>query len=195
MSLLWSPMHAGTVLSIQPGTSSANPGGSGAFNVVLTNTGTSGVSIGGFAFQVSVASPDITLTGADFSSVPTYIFAGHSFDMDFSLPLNTDSGATLDAIDSYDVALSGIILGAGQSLGLGEVFFSVANPAATGPFPVTFTGSPTIGSNNDLGDANGNTFAIDSFVNGSIDIVPEPTSLLLMAAGTAGLLGLRRRRA
>jgi len=198
--LICSPARATTTFSIQPVTVNANPDDVGdTFDVVLTNNGPDPISVAAFEFEVSVTDPDITLTGADFSpSVHPYIFAGDSFDEVNSLPLNTDSGQTLDGSDSTN-DLMGITLTSGESLALGEVLFSVADPATPGPFTVSFTGSPAVSDSNNLTDPSFNPINVDDFSGGTIDIsgvsTPEPSSFLLMLAGAATLAGwtLRRR--
>ncbi len=178
--LVCSPARATTMFSIQPATVFAVPGAVGdAFDVVLTNNGPSDISVAGFNFEVSVTDPDITLTGADFSTGSfAYIFAGHSVDQDLSIPLNFTSGQTLDANDIYDVPASGVTLTSGESLALGDVLFSVSPAAATGPFTVSFTGTPAVSDANNLSDPSGDPINVDSFTGGTIHIsnVPEPCS-------------------
>ena len=185
-------LSAGTVLSIQPAVISAGtPSTANVFDVLLTNTGVSSITVGGFSFEVSVTDPDITLTGADFATLlAPYIFAGQSLDIDFSIPLNGSHGATLDAGDVSDG--TGAVIAAGKTLALGEVFFDVAKNAALGQFAVTFTG----GSNgNSVFDVAGAPIAIDDKTPGAINIaVPEPSSALLALAALSGIAGMFRRR-
>jgi hypothetical protein len=192
--LVCSPARATTIFSIQP-TTFAAPGSTGnAFDVVLTNSGPGSIEVGGFSFEVSVTNPAISLTGADFTPiVAPYIFAGNSFDEDLPIALNSTSGATLDASDTYETALSGVTLISGESLSLGEVLYNVAANASAGSFAVSFTGTPSVADANNLADNNGNAIDVGTFTSGTINIVPEPSSLLLLLAGTAALAGLRRR--
>jgi hypothetical protein len=193
--LACSPARATTTFSIEPSTVNANPGDVGdTFDVVLTNNGPDPITVAAFDFEVSVTDSDITLTGADFTPVADpYIFAGDSVDEDLSLPLNLNSGLTLDANDSYDLS-GGVTLASGESLSLGEVLFSVSPSAAGGPFTVSFTGTPAVADGNNLSDASGAAINVDNFTGGTIDIssVPEPSSLLLMLGGMAALVGWRR---
>ena len=198
--LACSPARAGTVFSIQPSTMAAAPGDVGdSFDVVLTNNGPGRITVGGFSFEVSVTDPNITFTGADFSTAALpYIFAGDSFDEDNSLPLNYDFGQTLDATDTYDVILSGVTLTSGESLALGEVQFDVAYGAATGPVTLSFTGGAGA---NSLSDALGNFISVDSLNNGEVTLeaqssTSEPASWLLLGGGLAalGLLRVNARR-
>jgi hypothetical protein len=186
-----------TTFSIQPSAVSASPGSSGnAFDVVLTNNGPGSITVGIFAFEVSVTDADVNLTGADFSTGATaYIFAGHSFDQDNSLPLNLpSSGQTLDASDSYDISGSGVTLTSGESLALGEVLYSVSPTAVAGPVTVSFTGTPSVSDGNNLSDPSFNAINVDTFTSGTITITtPEPSSIFLTLAGMAALAALRRR--
>jgi len=59
---------------------------------------------------------------------------------------------------------------------------------------VSFTGGA---AGNNLSDPAGNNIAIDTFTSGTITVTstPEPSSFLLMLAGTAALGAWNRRRA
>jgi hypothetical protein len=202
VGLICSPARADVIFSIAPATISANPGDVGdQFDVVLKNTGPGSISVAGFNFEVSVTNPDITLTGADFSTVASpYIFAGNSFDQNIPLTLNYTSGQKLDASDTSNDG-SGVTLASGGSLALGDVLFSIANPAAAGPFTVSFSGGlgPT-GANN-LSDRFGNPINVDGSFSGTISIsgtntVPEPAIALPLAAALliAAFFAHKRRR-
>jgi hypothetical protein len=201
VSLLCAPARADLILSIAPFSISATPGDVGdQFDVVLTNSGPSSISVGQFNFEVSVANANITLTGADFSTVAfTYIFAGHSVDQDIPLTLNFTSGQTLDANDIYDTALSGVTFAPGESLSLGRVEFDVSPAAPPAPIAVSFTGTPSVADSNNLSDGV-NLIPITTFSDGVINVsggsgsVPEPSSFLLMLTGSAAIAGLLRRR-
>lgn len=180
------PCGASVVVSISPTPVDAGPGASGAFDVVLTNTGSSAssINVGSFSFEVTVAGTGVTFTGADFSTVADpYIFAGESFDVDNGLPLYFSSvpSQTLDAADSSDS--TGTTLAPGTSYSLGLVQFSVASNAAFGAYGITFTGGN--GLANSLTDPSGTPIAIDSLNGGSVDVVPEPASALMTLAGAA----------
>jgi hypothetical protein len=185
-------LQAGTLLSIQPGAVPAGtPSTGNVFDVLLTNTGPSSITVGGFAFGVSVTNPDITLTGADFATlIDPYLFVGQSLDVDLSTSLNSSSGATLDGGDASDG--TGATLAAGQTLALGEVFFSIAANAIPGLNTVSFTGGT---SGNNLSNVAGGPITIDNLTNGSVNItVPEPPSLLLGLIALSGIAILRFRR-
>jgi hypothetical protein len=185
-----SPARAGTILSIAPANVIAHLGDIGdSFDVDLTNTGASSLSVAGFQFEVTVASPNITLTNVDISTVSAaYVFAGNSlFGPNIAV---SGPGQTIDAID-FTGDGSNATVGAGQTVGLGRVTFSVSNTATFGSFAVTFTGGSTA---NALSDAAGNNIVINTLTPGAIDVVPEPSSLALTIAGAAALAAAFRKR-
>ena len=193
--LACSPARAGLVYySIQPSAISAAPGDVGdTFDVVLTNGSGSAINVAGFAFEVSVTGTDITLTGADFSTIADpYIFAGDSSDQINGFTLDTDNlGQILDAMDFTNDGAN-LTLTPGESLALGNVQFDVAGGAAPGLFTVSFTGDPLF--DNNLSDAAGDLSYPDTSSTATITIsssTPEPVSWLLLAGGLAAL-GLRR---
>jgi hypothetical protein len=98
-----------------------------------------------------------------------------------------DSAATLD----------GQVLGVGDRFGLARVTYAVAPGAPAGAYPVTVV---TLGDATSLSDPNGNLVDFTP-VNGSITIlglmtIPEPSSMVIAAAGALSLLVYRfaRRR-
>jgi len=216
-SLAAGAAHADVVYSIS-GPADVSPGDvNDVFDVLITNTsGSSDVNIAAFAFQVTAADTDITLNSADTSpSAAPYIFAGDSFDdingftLDVpnpNIPAQTLTGVDLTN-DSANVTLAG-----GQTLSLGEVFFSVAPGAAAGPFTVSFscfvypdpgTGLITqpAADCNSLSDGSGNGVNVDGMNSARITVdpaaVPEPGTLLLAVAGALALAGrksIRQRR-
>jgi hypothetical protein len=164
---------------------------------LLTNNGPGSISVQSFSFEVSVATPNITFTGANFATVAsTYIFAGDSFDAMNGFTLNISSpGQALDANDGTNDG-AGISLNSGQTLALGHILFDVTGGAAAGPFAVSFTGGS---AENNLTDPQGANIPVDTLTGGTINIsavssVPEPSSLPLVLAGTAALAALIRRR-
>jgi hypothetical protein len=196
LCLLCPTMQATVTSSIQPTSVYSNPGDVGdAFNVILTNSGLSSISIESFSFEVSVTDPDITLTSADFSTLAfPYIFAGDSFDVINGFALNTNGpGQTLDASDVTNDG-AGVTLSSGESLALGRVLFDVSPTAALDAFTVSFTGTPTVADGNNLSDPTGDSIVIDFFAIGTVYLVPEPSSLLPTLAGVFALAGIRRWR-
>jgi hypothetical protein len=199
-ALACSAARAEVVYAVQP-TLSAAPGDIGqSFDVILTNTGPSDISISGFVFEVTVSDPDITLTGADFSTgARPYIFAGDSFDEDNSFPLSfTGIDTTAQTLQAGDLTndISNVTLTSGESLALGDVLFDVADDATPGQFTVLFTGSTGVTLLNNLSDDAGNAIPVDTFSGATGTIAsptPEPGTALL-SGGALGVLGLLRRR-
>jgi hypothetical protein len=193
---------ASTTYSITPATLSAHAGDVGdSFDVLFTNNGPGALSVSGYAFEVSVADPDITLTGADFSTTAgPFVFAGDSFDQINSFPLNIVNvdGPSPQILDASDLTndSSGVPVAAGASVDLGRVLFDVATPAQAGPFAVTFTGEVTnVANANNLTSADFNTINVDSFSGSTITVsVPEPSSQLLVSLGVPFMLFVGQRR-
>lgn len=180
------PAYATLIFSVQSVT--ASPGSVGnVFDVLLTDTGSPGVSVAGFNFEIEASDPDITFTGV-FTSTATapYIFSGNSI---FGPEIDTQTSPTVIA---SDLSASSTTLNSGDVVGLGQVFFNVS-ANATGPFTVSFTGGA---AGNNLENPSNDNIPIDTFSSGTITIasVPEPSSLLLMLAGIAALVSWNRRR-
>jgi hypothetical protein len=123
------PAYASLSFSIQ--SVAASPGDTGdTFDVLLTDTDASPVSIAGFNFTLQVSDPtDITFTGVfTTTTTATYIFDGNSL-----------SGPEIDdqltpTIIASDVAATGsTTLNSGDVVGLGQVVFNVSPTAHTGP--------------------------------------------------------------
>ncbi len=191
-SLLCTPAPAAFVFSLQQPIN-ANSGSTGnAFDVLVTNTGASAVTIGGFFFGVTTTDASITFTSANtVTVVDPYIFAGDSFDVNNSVPLNTTSGQSLDAADLSDSG-AGTSVAPGATFGVGHILFDIANGAAAGPASVTFDSTFT-----SLADAGGNPVAFTTSP-GTINVstpntVPEPATFALVFCGLAGLAVLARR--
>jgi hypothetical protein len=207
------PAHAATMYSISPATISASPGDVGdSFDVVLTNNGPDPISVAAFAFEVTVADPDVTLVGATYSTALPYIFDGDSFDQinaaliesfcSCSYPLSIPNvDTTNQTLVGSDVTNddAGIAIASGESIGLGHVLFDVAPGAALGPFDLSFTGnfSGVVADSNNMSDPLGNLISIDDYSEGSISVssVPEPSSLsLALGALTVAVFLSRRHR-
>jgi hypothetical protein len=180
------PASGGVIFEI--GSVFAFPGSTGnTIEVDVQNTGAAGIVIGGFNFEISGDS-DIDFTGAGFSTSAPYIFAGDSFDQANSLALNTSTGPSLSASDASNSG-NGDTLGAGQTAGLALVTFNVSSMAAPGPVTVSFSTDP---ADTSLSDQNGDAIAIDSFVSGTIDVIPnaaipEPSGAAMLLASLIAL--------
>jgi hypothetical protein len=161
---------------------SAAPGSTGnTFEVDLLNDTGSSIVIGGFNFEIT-ADSDIDFTGADFSTFASYIFAGDSWDQANSFPLNTSTGSSLSAGDISNSG-AGATLGAGRTLGLALLTFDVSPTAALGQVAVSLSSDP---SHTNLSDQNGNLIAFD-WDEGTINVVPEPSTAAMFMAALMGL--------
>lgn len=174
--------QAATILSMQPVT--VGPGGSSAFDVLLSNTGPSALTVGAFTFAISVANATVSFTDANTSTeLNAYIFAGHSlFAPDLSGP---NVGPSIKVSDVYDTPFAGGMIASGTTVGLAHVLFSVALNTPPGLLtPLFVEGAAT-----SLADASGAAIQITTLTNGSITVTgtPEPSSLALVGLG-AGLL-------
>jgi hypothetical protein len=195
--LLYSvPARADMIVSLEsPINANAGTSGNG-FDVLLTNSGPSAVSIAGFTFEISVSSTDIVLTNANTATLLNpYIFSGNSLFGPIITSANT--GQDLSASDLSNALGSFTTLGAGTTLGLGHVLFDVSATAPSQTVPVIFAAFPATS----LSDELANDVPIDALINGQINIngvngvVPEPSSLVLvLTAGALIWVGFRTRQ-
>ncbi len=186
--------HAGFIVSA--GATTAAAGSTGNFlDVTLTNTGDAPATVGGFAFGVSVGSTDIGFTRVTTGTADPYLFTGYSL-------FGPEIGSAISplqeiiAADLYDTPGSGFTLGAGQSVGLGRVFFDVLPGATPGSFAVNVTSSAT-----SFSDPSGTDITGEPVLNpGEITIlpagpaVPAPPTLLLAAFAWPAALAVARVR-
>jgi hypothetical protein len=193
--LLYSvPARADLIVSIEsPINVNAGTAGNG-FDVLLTNSGPSAVSIAGFTFELSVPGTDILLSDATTATVvDPYIFSGHSlFGPNIEV---TNTGQDLSASD-LDDTFANITLGMGATVGLGHILFDVSAGAPTESVPVKLVAFPATS----LADDQTANVQIDTLSNGQINItgtvgnVPESSSLLLLlTAGSLIWVGFRIR--
>jgi hypothetical protein len=169
------PARAGVILTIQSVSANQNTTGN-SLDVLLTNTGPSSVSIGGFFFGFQTADTDINFTDVTISTVAaTYIFAGNSLlGPDLTGPMSGQS------VNTGDLAAGpAATVGSGSTVGLGHVLFSVAPGAVPGAHALTFVPAQT-----SLSDAAGAPVTINTLQGGTVTIastVPEPSFLLPLA--------------
>jgi len=183
---------ADLVLTAQPVTAAAGDVND-TFDVYLTNTGGSAVDVTSFSFEINTSSSDIAFQQSTTGTTTfSYIFAGNSL---FGPVNSTDGpGQTLDVSDAAATPNSFTEVDAGDSFGLGHIFFDVAPGASPQVAPVDFNTDPAI---TNVSDENGNPITLD-FTDGSITVtsastVPEPSPTMLLAAAALGLAWVNRR--
>jgi hypothetical protein len=187
------PLSGSLILNIQSTSASPNTSGN-AFDVTVTNTGPSAVSIDGFGLGIHTASSLISFTDATTgTTVAPYIFGVDGFaGSDLTGPTSGQSLTTSD-LDS----VSAVSVASGASFGLAHVLFSVAPGASGGGYNVDFTSPAT-----SLSDAAGFPLTIDTLNGGTITVtststVPEPSSMapltLVLLIGCSAVLRRRAR--
>jgi hypothetical protein len=150
-----------------------------SFDVLLTNSSSSDVSIDAFFFEVLTSSPDVSFTDATTNTATPYIFGADSlFGPDIIGPGSTATDLNASDIDSID----SITLAAGKSLALGDVLFDVSSTAPTQSVTFTLAGFPGTSLADDLGNnVPLQTFDSGQFeINGAVASVPEPSTLILL---------------
>lgn len=181
--------RADVVVTIGPALVTAPAGSTdNAVDVLLTNDGSSAVSVDSLSFELSTSTPEIDFTNATTATaLATYIFSGDSL---FGPDIATSTGQSLLA---SDVAVTPVTVNPGAEVGLGHVLFDVAPGAAPGTFPVVLVPVAT-----SFSDVSGNTIPISSLVNGEIDIpgiatVPEPSYSLILVGALMAVVAYKRR--
>ena len=183
-----SATHAGLVISATNPTTQA--GGSGWFDILLTNTDTSSIDISSFNTAVEVASNSgLTFSDADASTTPGYIFGSVQ-----NGPLGTISGFSITLADFLPSGNQTV--GASTTVGLAHVTYTLASstPAGT-PIAITFTDAGT-----QIYDAGLSEILPLTLQGGTITVtaaaVPEPGTMAmagLLSLG-GGLVALRRAK-
>jgi hypothetical protein len=184
--------------------SSPNPilqGGSGSIDVSLTNQDLLNPSqdIVSFAFDLT-APTGITFDGLDFP-LGNYIYGGlgESFAIVNSLPLEVaNTGSTISASDLWNpFPVPGKFLNAGETVLLATIQFTVAADATPGLNLLTFSSVELLRFDLTAFDfAPVDDLTIESpgiNIVGSVNTVPEPTSILAFLTLT-GLAAFKRRR-
>jgi hypothetical protein len=172
-------------LIVTAGSATIAAGGSGAFDVTLTNSGPSAALINTFAFDATVNNTFVSLTDATTATAAPYIFGVNGIlGSDLTGP---NSGQSINVFDS--LVSGNVSVAAGASVGLGHVLFTVAQGSATGPFTITLSATS-------VSDAAG-VVTNPGLTNGQITVtsgVPEPSTWLTLAGALFAGVTLRRRR-
>ena len=183
--------RAGLVVSATNPTTAA--GGSGWFDILLTNTDSSSVDVSSFNTAVEVASNSgLTFTGANGSieSPNSYIFG------------SVQPGGLIASNDGLNLTLTDFLstgsqpVAAGATVGLAHVLYTLAGNTPVGtPLAITFTAGGS-----QIYDASLNEI-IPGVQGGNITVtaaaVPEPGTLVLagLVSGLGGVCVYKRRRA
>lgn len=181
------PAHGGVIIAASSVTVGAGTTGD-SFDVLLTNTGPSAITVGSFSFNISTADTDISFTDVTTGTLAApYIFVSSSlFGPDLTGP---NSGQTFTSFPSDVSFPADVSIGASSTVGLGHVLFDVAGGAMPGTFAVTLVQDSSV---TNLSNANGN-IPINTFTDGDITIsTPEPATVPL--AGLAFLIAAAARR-
>lgn len=168
--------------------STATAGGSGEFDVIVTNDGGTAFNISGFSVSLSVdAGSGVTFTDVTDQTSPAapYIFGSQQwppFTPPGQLPGTAFTGSdySLIAPDYYQT------IGAGETFGLLHVTYTVAAGVAAGAITVEIVNSGTTGlfdeENKEVGSQwNNGTITI----TGAPPVVPEPASIIALATAAA----------
>lgn len=188
--LVCTPTRAQLVFTVQNVT--VSPGGTGYFDVTLTNPGAApDASVASFSFELSGAgTPNISFTSVDAATSAPYIFGTLQ-----STPFSYDTfpNTTFTASD-VDFAAPSVTLTGGETVGVGRVGFTAAPGSSTGGFAVSFMNP---GGTTSLNDENGKDVPFTT-TPGTIIVAsaPEPSPLAALGFGLLGVggLALRARR-
>ena len=142
VALLWADRqftHASALYTYSiESVAAASPSSADAFEVDLTNNSGADIDVDSFEFGMDMPNANFTITGADCNTaVNAYIFTGNSLFCP-ALASNVLPDTTLNAGDLWAGAGNGFSLGAGVTVALGEVYFSVASGVAPGGYTVSF---------------------------------------------------------
>jgi hypothetical protein len=152
------------------------------FEFTLENSGTDDVVISAFTIGFSISNPSLPLTDLTYdTSLANYIFQGNSM-FGPSLVVPPLSSPVMFA-DVFAIPGGSITLLAGQTVGLGTLWFDAPKQRQV----IQFVLDPSLISFAD--DVNLYPDSQIQLVNGTLTIVPEPStlSLLMMAAAMVGV--------
>jgi hypothetical protein len=98
------------------------------------------------------------------------------------------SPITLEAFDAFDVSLGTVVSAFSSNLGLSGELGSLPNEL------LTFASALGIASITITGSLDGGSFTLDDLTLETDAVIPEPSTLLLLAGGAVGLVAARLRR-
>jgi hypothetical protein len=193
LGLTSAPAYAELVLQVENATAQA--GGTGSFDVVLSATSGS-FAISGFSVELAVdPSSGITFTGASVdTTTEPYIFTTLQSAPPFALGAFPTTDFTVADADMSAPGYVTLSAGGTATLGIEHVTFAVAAGTPGGSIPVSIVS----GINTMVLDVTGSPITFTPS-GGSIDVstsaVPEPSSVIMgLAAMAVGVVaGLRRR--
>jgi hypothetical protein len=169
------------------------PGSSGSFDVLITSTGGT-FNVASDTVELSLLGlSGVTFTGVSIDTVTPYIYGALSATTAGStFTFSTFPGTQFETFD-FILSTGATTIGPGDSFGLVNVQYSVAADAVVGS-----SGALTFGPDTSLADATGMPVAFTA-QNGSITVsaavIPEPSSVALLAIGCAAVVvGSAKRR-
>jgi hypothetical protein len=188
------PAHAGTIVSAE--TVSAMPGSTGFFQILLKNDSLSSQSLSSFSVEIALSGTGVRFIGVDDVTSPGYVFDGFGTGL-LSFDVFPNSGFIASDIS---LNLDGFVdIAAGQTVGLARIAFEVDNAAPAGVRSISFISGPTSVFTDAVGDFFADvdvSFSYGGFdVQGSVGVVPEPSSITSFVIGLGcALAGYRHRR-
>jgi hypothetical protein len=168
------------------------PGSSGSFDVLITSTGGT-FDVASDTVELSLLGlSGVTFTGVSIDTVTPYIYGALSATTAGStFTFSTFPGTQFETFD-FILSTGATTIGPGDSFGLVNVQYSVAADAVVGS-----SGALTFGPDTSLADAAGLPVTFTA-QNGSITVtggvIPEPSSVALMAIGCAAIVVYSARK-
>jgi len=165
-------------------------GGIGTFDIIVTNTGLSDVSVEAWNTSMISQDPFLQFTDADGNTSDSYIFGSVQFAP--LAPAGTLPGTTLSV---SDINASDVTLTPGSTFGLAHVTFTVSASATPGLFIPILFGSDTSFANSGGSVSFTDPVGIGPSVTVGPQVVPEPSSMVLagLVTGCGAWLANRRR--
>jgi hypothetical protein len=170
-----------------------DPGTSGSFDVLITSTGGT-FDVAGDTIELSLTGlSGVTFTGVLPQANPpnSYIFVDPASTQGGTFSFDTFPNTQFDVFDSEFGPLGFRAINSGDFFGVVNVQYSVAASAVPGA-----TGTLTIGPDTSLSDSTGAGISFTSqagFITIAASTVPEPSSVLMLAIGFAGVYCFRKK--